>query len=130
MTINERIKSVRKHERVNLTMEEFGERLGVSKSTISGIESGYRGVTSQMKTAIVREFHVNPEWLQDEVGDMFAGEGRQGSIEALLSTVANAPDGSYIARMAAALSYLSADDWKHLCEIAEKISAALPPADK
>lgn len=130
MTINERVKAVRKHKAVALTMDEFGKRIGIGKSAVSQIESGSCTVSQQVKTAIVREFHVNPEWLQDEVGDMFADGSNRGSIEALLSTIANAPDGSYIARMAEALSYLSADDWKHLCEIAEKISAALPPADK
>lgn len=37
---NERVRTIRKA--CDLTMEKFGERIGVAKTTISGIESGHR----------------------------------------------------------------------------------------
>lgn len=126
MTINERVKAIRKHERVDLTMEEFGARIGVTRGAISNIETGNRAVTSQMKTAIIREFHVNPEWLEEEIGEMFvdSGKDRRNRIELLLADITNAPDDSYIARMAEALSYLDIEDWRNLCQIAEKMAEA------
>ena len=41
MTQGERIKEIRKA--LNLTMEKFGENIGVAKSTISNIEIEYEG---------------------------------------------------------------------------------------
>lgn len=67
--INERVKELRKE--LNLTMEKFGERLGVRKTAISRIESGVNNLTEQMFLAICREFGVNEEWLRDGEGEMF-----------------------------------------------------------
>lgn len=68
MTENERIKILRK--RLELTMEKFGEALGVTRTAISNIESGNRNVTPQMRRSICREFNVNPLWLTEGKGDM------------------------------------------------------------
>lgn len=67
--MNERLKKLRK--KLNLTMEDFGGRLGVKKNTISQIESGKNNLTEQMIKAICREFSVNEEWLRNGYGDMF-----------------------------------------------------------
>ena len=44
--MNERITELRKT--LSLSMEEFGKKLGVTRSSISNIESGRRGLTDQM----------------------------------------------------------------------------------
>lgn len=67
--MNERVKEIRKA--LNLTMEKFGERLGVTRSAMSNIENGNRSLTEQMLLAICREFSVNEEWLRIGTGDMF-----------------------------------------------------------
>lgn len=69
MTQGERVRAVRKA--LGLTMDKFGDRLGVSKMAISNIESGNRNLTEQMAKAICREFAVNYAWLVDELGEMF-----------------------------------------------------------
>ncbi len=69
MTQGERVKKLRKQ--LSLTLEKFGERLGVQKSAISKIERGDCGITEQMTKAICREFNVNENWLRIEEGDMF-----------------------------------------------------------
>ena len=55
--INDRVKILRKE--LGLTLEKFGERLGVGKTAISKIEHYERGVTDQMIKSICREFHVD-----------------------------------------------------------------------
>lgn len=65
MTVNERINEIRKTN--ELTMDKFGERIGVTKAAISKIEKGERGVTDQMIKSICREFGYNEEWLRDGV---------------------------------------------------------------
>lgn len=65
MTVNERVKEIRKSN--NLTMDKFGERIGVTKAAISKIEKGERGVTDQMIKSICREFGYNEEWLRNGI---------------------------------------------------------------
>lgn len=67
--MNKRISELRRH--LNLTMEEFGKRLGVTRSAISNIESGKRNLTDQMLFAVCREFNVREEWIRFGTGDMF-----------------------------------------------------------
>ena len=62
---------VRKSPEISLSMEKFGQRLGVGKSTISSIESGTNAITSQMRRSICREFHVSETWLETGEGEMF-----------------------------------------------------------
>ena len=69
MTVNERVKKIRKLE--NLTMESFGEKLGVGRTAISNIESGNRNVTAQMFKSICREFNVLEEWLRDGIEPVY-----------------------------------------------------------
>ena len=68
MTQGERVKEVRKFKK--MSMEQFGERLGVQKSAISKIEKGDRSLTEQMLKAICREFNINEEWLRTGDGEM------------------------------------------------------------
>ena len=67
--MNERIKELRKH--LGLTLEEFGKRLGVTRSAIGHLERGERTLTDQMFLSICREFNVNEEWLRTGEGEMF-----------------------------------------------------------
>ena len=67
--MNERIRELRKS--LNLTMEAFGERIGVSKSTISNIENGNRDATEHMIKSICREFGADYIWLTTGDGEMF-----------------------------------------------------------
>lgn len=67
--MNERIRELRKA--LGLTLEKFGESLGVGKTAISKIENGDRNVTDQMQKSICREFNVSTDWLLYGTGEMF-----------------------------------------------------------
>ena len=69
VTINDRVKQLRKS--LNLTLDKFGQRVGVSKVAISRIEKGERNVTSQMFKSICREFNVREEWLRDGIEPVY-----------------------------------------------------------
>lgn len=69
MTQGERVKEIRKN--LGLTLEKFGEKLGVTKTTISRIEKGVNNLTDQMAKSICREYNVNYEYLMDGEGEMF-----------------------------------------------------------
>lgn len=69
MTQGERVKEIRKS--LGLTLEKFGEKLGVGKTAISNIEKGVRNLTEQMAKSICREYNVSYDYLVDGEGEMF-----------------------------------------------------------
>ena len=69
MTQGERIKDVRNS--LGLTLEKFGEKLGVTKTAISRLEKGERSLTEQMTKSICREFSVDYMWMTTGEGEMF-----------------------------------------------------------
>lgn len=69
MTQGERVKEIRKA--LSLTLEKFGEKLGVKKTAIFKIEKGENGLTDQMARAICREYNVSYEYLTSGEGSMF-----------------------------------------------------------
>lgn len=69
MTQGERVKEIRKA--LGLTLEKFGEKLGVGKTAISNIEKGNRNLTEQMTKSICREYGVDYIFLTTGEGEMF-----------------------------------------------------------
>ena len=69
MTKNERVRKVRNE--LDLTCEAFGDRLGVSKVSISNLENGVNNLSPRMAKSICREYNVNPYWLETGNGEMF-----------------------------------------------------------
>lgn len=70
MTQGERILEIRKS--LNLTMDKFGEKLGVQKSAISKIEKDKVNLSDQMIRAICREYNVNYDYLMYGEGEIFS----------------------------------------------------------
>lgn len=69
MTQGERIRELRKS--LGLTLEKFGDRIGMKKNSISQIENGKNSVTEQVIKSICREFNVDYIWLTTGEGNMF-----------------------------------------------------------
>ncbi len=69
LTQGNRVKKLRKE--LGLTQEEFGEKLGLKKNSISQIENGVNSLTEQLSLSICREFRVSQEWLRTGKGRMF-----------------------------------------------------------
>lgn len=89
--MNERIRELRKT--LNLTMEKFGEKLGVKKNTVSQWENGINSITDQMFRSICREFSVNEEWLRTGKGDMLIIP--EDDTAALVSNLLEEPDNEF-----------------------------------
>ena len=83
MTQGERVNEVRKKSQ--LTMDQFGERLGVTKTAISYVVNGKRNLTEQMLKSICREFSVDEEWLRTGDGDMPQKLSEEEEVSALVS---------------------------------------------
>jgi transcriptional regulator with XRE-family HTH domain len=68
MTLHDRVKIIRKES--GLTQAEFGQRIGITFSSVSLIEKGKNNPSEQTIRAICSEFSVNRDWLVDGVGEM------------------------------------------------------------
>lgn len=66
MTSGERVNAVRRSKK--MTMEQFGEQIGVQKSAISKIEKDKVNLSEQTIKSICREFNVNEDWLRTGAG--------------------------------------------------------------
>ena len=67
--IGKRLKSIR--EKLEFSQEKFGNKIGLSNSGVSKIESGSTNLSKQVTVALVREFNVNENWLLTGDGEMF-----------------------------------------------------------
>ena len=69
-TLNERLKLLR--STLGINQSDFSNKIGVSRSAISRLESGDINFTEQMILSICREFNVNRAWFVEGTGDMFS----------------------------------------------------------
>ena len=124
MTQGERVKEIRKS--LEMTMEQFGNKLGVTKVAISNIEKEKRNLTEQMKRAICREFNVSEEWLKTGDGEMYQqlseDEEIAGIVSDLLEEGKDNAFYSIILEIVKTYSELSPASQKVLMEAAEKLA--------
>ena len=69
MTQGERVKELRKS--LGLTLEKFGEKIGLKKAAVSLIENDKNNLTDANIKSICREFSVDYIWLTTGDGEMF-----------------------------------------------------------
>lgn len=119
MTQGERVKELRKT--LSLTLEKFGQRIGVGKSTISDIENGRRSLSEHMTKSICREFSVDYMWLTTGEGEMFV-ESDDDFFEKIDRIMAG--ENEIRKNMFKALLYASDDDIEALARIIELFSNA------
>lgn len=55
---------------LNLTQQELGDILGISKSAVSKIESGKSAITERNVRVLSEKLDINPLWLKEGKGDM------------------------------------------------------------
>lgn len=110
--MNERVRELRKY--LGLTLEKFGEPLGVTKTAISRLENGVNGITDQMVKSICREYNVNEEWFINGTGDMFTEIDRDDQLMRWAASVLKDDSDSFRKRFVTMLSSLSVDEWQFL----------------
>lgn len=66
-TINDRFKQVRLL--LHMSQEEFGKAIGLSKSGVSNIEKGERGLRDTYISAICTQFNIDSRWLRTGNGE-------------------------------------------------------------
>lgn len=125
MTINQRMKKVRKS--LAMTQEEFGKRLGITYAAVSMTERGLNGVSGQNIQAMVREFHVNEEWLKTGEGEMFETVLQRDDVAAFMGDIMKDED-DFRLRFISVLAKMTPEEWQILknkiTEIAGEINKA------
>ena len=107
---NERIKEVRKT--LGLTLDKFGERVGMKKSSLSQVENCTNAVSGQLRTAVCREFHVREEWLRTGEGEMFEDRTPDQAIVDFAADLVNVEDDAFKKRLISALARMDDQTWE------------------
>ena len=119
MTQGERVKEIR--TALSLTLEKFGENLGVGKTAISKIEKNERSLTDQMAKSICRDYNVNENWLRTGEGDMFIKMTRNDEISQFVGQLMATEDDSFKKRLISALAVLDENGWDILEQFLDSI---------
>jgi transcriptional regulator with XRE-family HTH domain len=83
--MNERIKEIRLF--FGLTQVEFGRKIGVKQSAVTGYENGNRQPLDTVIASICREFGVNEEWLRTGEGPQFVEITRAEMIQQMVDDI-------------------------------------------
>lgn len=114
--MNERVRMIRKA--LGLTLEKFGERIGIKKSSLSSIETGANTLTEQNILFICNAFNVNEKWLRTGEGEMFLPLNREQEIARFTKKLLLEESDSYKNRLISALYHLTDEQW----EVLEKLT--------
>lgn len=117
--MNTRVRELRKA--LNMTLEAFGARIGIKKSSLSQIENGINNLTEQNILSICREFNANENWLRTGEGEMFKKLDREQEIAGMTAMLFREESSSFKFRLINALSKLSESDWEVLERLAKEI---------
>lgn len=60
----ERIRQLRK-KILNLTLEDFSNKINISRSNLGNIETGRISLTERVLSDICRSFHVRQDWIKN-----------------------------------------------------------------
>ena len=119
--MNERLKIVRKS--LNLTQQQFADRLNTSRNNIAGYESGTRLPSSSAISLICREFNVNETWLRTGEGEMFQPKSRNDELLDYARRIAEGNPGSIQAKILTAMTRLTDAQWEVLAQVAAQFLA-------
>lgn len=119
MTQGERIKEIRKA--LGLTLDKFGERVGVKKSALSSLENGRSNLTDQLALSICREYGVNPEYLSGESDQMFLQMSKSDQLAAFFGDVLRDEEDDFRRRFISALAQMTTAEWKLLEKVLDRM---------
>ena len=69
MEIKDRLKELR--TTLGITQVKFAERIAISTSYISEVESGIKEINERVLRLIIAEFNANEKWIRTGTGSMF-----------------------------------------------------------
>ena len=120
MTIGERIKEVRKNEK--LTQQEFADRLNLKRNTVGSYEVNVVVPSDRTIKDICDKFGIREEWLRTGEGEMFVQDTQSEQVAAFLADLTKDDSDTFKKRFVEMLAGLSPADWELLERMAEKLT--------
>ena len=121
--MNERIKELRRS--LGLTQDEFGGRIGITKSSVSTMESGRSNPSEQTLRSMVREFGASYLWLTTGAGPMFEN-GEEAAVHVMIDRVM-AGENEHVKNLFKGLSDWTTEDWQQVDRLLDKLLAGWTP---
>lgn len=119
--MEERLKELRKT--LNLTQQEFADKIGVKRNTIAQYESGRNAPIDAVITLICRTYSVNETWLRTGEGEMFQPRSRNDELLDYARRIAEGNPGSIQAQLLTVMTRLTDAQWEVLAQVAEQFVA-------
>lgn len=118
--IKDRIKLIRTSQ--NLSQDEFGKIINLSRSQIAGYETGAKNVTDRAVNDICREFKINEKWLKTGEGEMEATMTSDEEFAFLVGAFAAESDDFKKRIIKAMLEIEDKDDWELIASVIERLA--------
>lgn len=115
--MKERLKKLRKT--LDLTQQEFADKLKVPRNTIGGYEVGKSNPSDAAVNNICNIFNVNENWLRNGTGEMFIELTRDKQIEKFVGSALRNEEDSFKKKFISMLAALDESDWEVLEKMVE-----------
>ena len=112
-----RLKELRKN--LNLTQQDFADKIGIKRNTITNYEVGLRVPSNSVIHNICREFNVNEDWLRTGKGNIFNATGDD-ELAYLVGQLCGSDD-EFKKEFVKTLCKLSDKQWKVLKEFIDEV---------
>lgn len=117
--MNERIFKIRKD--AGMTMEKFGEVIGMTKASVNQIEKGRNNPSEASIKMICHSFNVNETWLKTGEGEPYIELSKKEKLAEFFGDVLRDVDDSFRIRLIEGLACLDEAEWATLASLCDKI---------
>lgn len=117
--MKDRIKQVR--EALNLSRQEFAQKLGVSVSSIESYEYGRRVPSGAQIELLCRKLGINEQWMLTGEGEMYVEYSIEKTLSKLFDDVAHDPPDATRKKIFLGLANLDPEDWETVERILNKM---------
>lgn len=122
--MKERINQLRRA--LDLTQDEFGRRLGITKASISKIENGANSASEQTLRSMCREFGASYLWLTTGEGAMFENGNDDAALHVMVDRVM-ASENDRVKQIFKNLGDFTEEDWQQVNALLDKLLAGTRP---
>lgn len=122
-SMSERLRILRKE--LDMTQQEFAEKLGIKRSTMATYESGRNEPIDAVISLICHEFNVNKSWLRTGTGEMFTPQTDDEQLTSFIVKILANKSTSFKRKFISMLSALDESDW----DVLEKMVTLLKKED-
>ena len=115
-----RIRHLRKQ--LNLSQQEFSEKIHISRSQLSYYESGTVNIPERSQNEICEKFGVNIEWLRTGEGEVYKPTPTLNELINLIDNFPIAKEDEFKIKTVKALFELDNSEWEVIAKLANKVS--------